>query len=298
MLTTVDKGGSAFEPTIIYIMGTARSGTTVLEILLAQSDEVFGAGEISGLLQDGYIDNDVCSCGSRFDSCEVWSIVRGLVQITPADAHSLHLESKKHERHTGVLASLAGLNKISAKYSEFNESLFSALFSVTNSRAVVDSSKYSGRALSLVKLFDKNVRVIWLTRSPSGIFASFEKKNKVEQKEKSRLAAFSYVLYVTFVSFIVKKRLGGKCLLVSYESLLNSPENELRVIQKWSGVDLTKSITLAAEQGELGVGHLITGNRLRKNATIRIERKPESSRSGGLLNQIMNIWYSLLGLKS
>ena len=38
-------------------MGTARSGTTILEILLSYGRNTFGAGEITALIQDGFIEN-------------------------------------------------------------------------------------------------------------------------------------------------------------------------------------------------------------------------------------------------
>jgi hypothetical protein len=69
---------------IAYIMGDARSGSTLLDQLLVAHPRVISLGEVKDLpayaRQDRSLYNHVhpliCSCGAKFDRCEFWAAVR------------------------------------------------------------------------------------------------------------------------------------------------------------------------------------------------------------------------------
>ena len=63
-------------PRMIYIMGTARSGSTILEILLGKGKGVFGAGELAHLIADGFIKDADCSCDHPVSECIVRSSIK------------------------------------------------------------------------------------------------------------------------------------------------------------------------------------------------------------------------------
>ena len=62
-------------PMIIYIMGTGRSGTTILEVLLGSQDKVVQAGEITHIFKDGIQRSIACACGSLAEKCPLWGSV-------------------------------------------------------------------------------------------------------------------------------------------------------------------------------------------------------------------------------
>jgi len=62
-------------PDIIYIMGTGRSGTTILEVLLTNNARIVGAGELKHIFRDGFLANRQCSCGHATLDCAMWSAV-------------------------------------------------------------------------------------------------------------------------------------------------------------------------------------------------------------------------------
>ena len=59
---------------ILYITGTGRSGSTLLNRLLDLHPRIFGVGEIFHL-DAYYMHNDLCSCGQPVRECPIWSRV-------------------------------------------------------------------------------------------------------------------------------------------------------------------------------------------------------------------------------
>ena len=57
---------------VCYVGGIGRSGSTILDLLLSQSPEIFGVGQLAALHLKS---DDQCSCGEDVQHCEYWGIV-------------------------------------------------------------------------------------------------------------------------------------------------------------------------------------------------------------------------------
>ena len=66
------------DPTILYIAGIGRSGSTLLDAMLDSHPELFGAGELTHVFEE--IAHDArCSCGNSYSRCDFWQeVLRGL----------------------------------------------------------------------------------------------------------------------------------------------------------------------------------------------------------------------------
>src|SRR4051794_37578243 len=60
------------DPLVIYLAGSTRSGSTVLEGELATAVGGVGVGEVRYAWQRGIAEDNCCSCGSRFSACDFW----------------------------------------------------------------------------------------------------------------------------------------------------------------------------------------------------------------------------------
>ena len=60
---------------ILYIGGSTRTGSTVLDSLLGAFPGVFSGGELTFLWRYGVREGGRCSCGVAVVSCPVWSEV-------------------------------------------------------------------------------------------------------------------------------------------------------------------------------------------------------------------------------
>jgi hypothetical protein len=265
-------------PDILYIMGTGRSGTTILEILLASNPRIVGVGEFKHVFQHAFLENRTCSCGKPALDCEFWSGLLamtgwGLVDCKEMGRVVASLES--HMRFALLWTGLVG-KKDKKIYRRANEVLFRAIAGLSRSDVVVDSSKYETRAMALAKLFPDRVRVLCMTRSASGLIAAFQKKNEEEQVyAKSLLWIGGYYAYVLFCMWSVKMKLKGRCLSVSFEELKRDPEAVLDRIEAWSGYSLTVSREKLAKRNQFSIGHIVSGNRIRTKGKVSFESTSE-----------------------
>lgn len=288
-------------PKVLYIMGTARSGSTVLEIMLAANPDVFGAGELTYLVQDGFLENKDCSCGRPCHSCGLWKKVIATLNMNEESLRKWSTLQKNIDWHDGFFRQCIGAvsRKDRQRYKEFNRRLLEIIGGVTDASVILDSSKYAGRALALKRIVQADAMFICLTRSPAGMMASFQKPNKDEQRPKGPFAAMLYYL-VTLISLrIASVLLGKRVHPLRYEALLDDPEGTLRDIEAWSGIDLAEARRRLRAKEAFPVGHLVTGNRLRKQVEVRFESRMGHASPAGLSAKavvaVMNGWRWLLG---
>lgn len=288
-------------PGVLYIMGTGRSGSTILEIVLAGVAGIHGAGELFDVIEDGLQRNALCSCGQPFDRCPVWQPVsRALAPLAP-DPIAATAQFRRIEWHRGCLQSWLSPRPLPALYARYQRTLLDALRATTGAATLIDSSKYAGRALALRQLLGEDLKVVWLLRSPAGILQSFRKPNQDEQRPKSLLSAFTYVLLVTLCCRLAQARLGPQCLVLHYEDFMASPQRELRGLGDWSGIDFSHVQQRIASGEDFDVGHLLTANRLRKQG--RVHLRPETPLRQQLPGahqvaaMVLNVWYALLGVR-
>ena len=293
-------GGEAL-PKVLYIMGTARSGSTILEIMLSSSPNVFGAGELTTLVQDGFIKNRDCSCGRQCLTCEVWGKVVNELAMDETILSEWSGLQKKIDWHDGFFWQCVGAvpRKVRKQYKEFNRRLFKIIGGVTGASVILDSSKYAGRALALKKIVQADAIFICLTRFPKGLMASFQKPNKDEQRPKSSFAAMLYYLVALASLRMASMLLGKRVYSLRYEDLLAEPEGTLHKIEAWSGIDLSGARRLLKAREAFPVGHLVTGNRLRKQDEIWFETRMSNAVPVGCGAKaavaLMNGWRWLLG---
>lgn len=270
------EGGSmSHKLKVLYIMGTARSGSTILEILLSHGEHCVGAGELTSIVQDGFIENKPCSCGWAFNECGFWSQVVAKMALTRKEVTEWARLQHKIEWHTGFLRQLLGLisGRDWKRYKDYNLRLLKVLHDISGAAVIVDSSKYAGRALALSRMPEIDLSVICLTRSPEGLMTSFQKPNKEEQRPKKPWAVFRYYAFVMFSLRIATWRLKDRVLAMKYEDILVDPRARLTAIAKLSNDVKLDSVIERIEQGEaFEVGHLVTGNRLRNNRQMRLNR--------------------------
>ncbi len=278
-------------PKVIYIMGTARSGTTILEILLANSPKILGAGEMTSFFEDGVIKNLPCSCGVLSTECGVWAKAVDNIEAHNYSAERAAFLNRKFDWHWGFLRGIASFFPSSDRsdYKLINNSVITHLAIDNSVTTVVDSSKYSARALNLYRQNPNSVFVICMTRSAGGLLNSFRKKNIGEQEPRSIFSAVIYIIVVSVCVRLSKWRLGERCLSVRYDDLANNPIHVLTTIEKWAGVDLNQTKDRLTTGEPLDVGHIITGNRLRKNKHVHFSPEADNKLQISKLDRFLAI---------
>src|SRR6476659_9772003 len=62
-------------PRVLFIAGPARSGSTLLAMLLGATDGMVDTGELNYAWRTVFLRNEYCGCGRRFRDCRFWSAV-------------------------------------------------------------------------------------------------------------------------------------------------------------------------------------------------------------------------------
>ena len=60
---------------LLVVVGTTRSGSTLLDVLLGDTPSLFVGGEPHMIWERGYLKGQPCSCGEPIRRCEFWSEV-------------------------------------------------------------------------------------------------------------------------------------------------------------------------------------------------------------------------------
>jgi hypothetical protein len=174
--------GTPARTTVVYIGGTSRSGSTLLECLLARTDGVVVLGEVAHLWVRGLQEDQLCACGQPFSQCPFWTQVgdhafggwkevdleRVLhLQNTVDRLRRMPLTARRHASR--------GVSADAAAYSDYYRRIYEAARKVADARVVVDSSKTPPLAFSLSYQPQLDLRVIHIVRDSRGVAYSWSK---------------------------------------------------------------------------------------------------------------------------
>lgn len=266
---------------ILYLLGSGRSGTTLLATILNSTSKVDTVGELHQFYSH-LNDNLKCSCGKFVTECGFWQQVLSHLKIDNKTIERFVINQNKEEEHKHIPFLLLG-KKASYDYIESQERLFNAIGAFKN-EWILDSSKYVGRFLLLSQIKSLNVKGIYVVRDIRGVVNSFNKQVQTPKKPISTI--FYYLLTNTFAQLICWLDKG--VIKLRYEDLVDNPHQAIENIY----ISLLKAEEININLNEaFDVPHIIGGNRLKRNKTITIKKDMEWKQNISRFNQI--IYYFL-----
>jgi hypothetical protein len=281
---------------LVYVMGRAHTGSTVLDILLGNSAAIESVGQLVSDL--GKLDKP-CSCGRTIADCPFWRAVRARAtadgrfsweEIAAAHVGQAHVKrllatwraSADPARAPSELRTLTAMS----------ERVERAIREVAGKPVLLDSSKEPTRGLFVLKLRPA-ARVIHLVRDPRSVVTSYYWRLKSDRgfhflrRSYSAPALAPLFLLLAAASWtagnllceLIARTAPDRVLRVRYEDLRDEPARELRRIGSALGLPV-EDVAQRLERGEaFAVGHNIGGNQIREGArTIRFEPGKEESR--------------------
>ena len=184
---------------VLAITGSARSGSTILDIVLGNHPHIESVGEVNKLVRTGWISREslrgieqkrlrrpICTCGKRLDvlyvdtpdeACPFWSRVRrewvertdpGSIESYPKLQNDFEPQSRwprllyEKRRRSASFRSYAGLTR----------AFFESIRAVSGKSIIVDCSKISVRAVALGMTPGIDLYVVHLVRDGRGVIAS------------------------------------------------------------------------------------------------------------------------------
>ena len=271
-------------PSVVYIAGYGRSGSTLLDTLLGNHPTMFGAGEVASFFET-WPDGGRCSCGRGYAECAFWPNV-----VSRAQAAFPALKELSSEEITArtrrVESSFSPLSSGSPSDRQFYGDLWRAMLSAIQQESgksiVVDSSK-SSRAVSrriwaLSELVGAKVWVLHLVRDPRALmWSAVRGSNRL--LEAGRPAALSGGVLRALVGWSLANASVHAAraqnphlsfLQLRYEDLAGNPAHVLRGLGAFLDVDFEPVVERIAKQLPFDPGHGVGGNRMRRQGPIRI----------------------------
>ena len=180
-------GADEAEPTaatVIYIAGSGRSGSTLLERVLGGMPGAVNVGELIDLPRRTAPGGELCGCGQAFADCPFWSGVgkrafSGWEADQLAAIHRLQTRVARQRHLPRLLAMpLAGRDFRAdvAAYGASYRALYQAIAGQAGARYVIDASKWPAQALALSRA-GLDIRVIHLVRDVRGVAHSLSKRD-------------------------------------------------------------------------------------------------------------------------
>ena len=167
-------------PRVVYLGGLGRSGTTLLERLLAARPGVCAAGETVHLWQRGLVRNELCGCGLPFAACPFWHragehAFGGWAEIDPGRVTRLAASVDRSRFIPRLAAPLPGLARrpALAEYTSYYQRVYAGLAAASGCEVLIDSSKHPSLAFCLRWLGPLRLRVVHVVRDSRAVAYSW-----------------------------------------------------------------------------------------------------------------------------
>jgi Sulfotransferase family len=257
---------------VLYIGGSGRSGSTLLDRVLGQIPGFVSTGELNVLPQAALGENRLCGCGLPFDACPFWAGVgqtafRGWSAVQSADLQTAMAFSDVE----ALRLLLGGRPRSRPRADQALSRLYHGISEQAGGATVVDSSKAPRYAALLATIPGLDLRVIHLVRDSRGVAYSWGKVVKrpdvpgrdVEMLRMGAAAVGARWLMHNAMMEMLSRRVPVARL--SYERFLAKPRDELRHVLSRLTPDLPPTALdfLHGSTVHLEPDHTVMGNPMR-----------------------------------
>jgi LPS sulfotransferase NodH len=267
---------------LVYITGTGRSGSTLLDLLLNAHSEMASCGELQVWPTELAPDRcGRCGCGLPTEECAFWHDVRALADPLDQPKPPIHLfrlpplrgHLYRRQLVAQLLRSRAGdaPGRDEQVYAENNQQVLDAVAEVWEARSgrrprwLVDASKDPYRLLWLLRSDRFQLKTIHLVRDVRGYaYATSVKRAHREGAARLRSVAVQSAVWA------MRKHLAREVLRryaapadhcqISYEDLARDPEATLRRVCSTIGCDFEPGMIERFRDAPV---HAISGNVMR-----------------------------------
>ncbi|MHA1386613.1 MAG: hypothetical protein ACTSR3_22905 [Candidatus Helarchaeota archaeon] len=284
---------------IIYVAGTGRNGSTLLDIVLGNSAKIQSTGELYEAITV-WSTNKRCSCGKKISNCKFWSEVHSLIEKEFKVSDFITILEIQNHFEKNILAPLyLFFNKIICSnkiklYKKFLKLLYTSIFTVSKKAILVDSSKNLLHGYILSDIFRDDFYLIHLIRDGRGQLWSWMRMGKIpildislrksnskkDSKEQYHwwsgfLYALIWVSYNLLSFFAMLKAKFKKSIQINYENFCKNPIKYIKKISRLINEDLSDLIDIIKKNNAFMPSHLIAGNRIRMLNQIIISTPDE-----------------------
>jgi len=268
---------------VVFIGGSPRSGSTLLNQLLGRVPGFLSVGELVWIWKNGYVQNELCGCGARFSECTFWQTVMNEMRylLTQEQLSQIGMLEKSIMRwryfpYMMLPIKPRHFRKSFGAYREIISKLYSAIQKVSGKHniIIVDSSKepYWGYLLSTIPNIE--LYIIHLIRDSRAVGYSMQRRKRKPEiywkeeympQTKPFLSSVNWCMYNLGMELL--RFLGLSYKLLRYEDLVAHPHTIIRSLLTWLREPLSIS-NLPDEHNPVFINHThvihsISGNPIR-----------------------------------
>jgi hypothetical protein len=260
---------------LIYIAGSGRSGSTLLEKILGQNQGITALGEVCNIWFANPPQGQ-CGCGKALVDCEFWGHIFSLAFPNISATYVKHMqelgvESDRLRYIPAILFSL-GTDKKAEEYMAGMKKLYSAAYSTRPGSILLDSSKKISWLYLLSQHPEFEIYVIHLVRDARGVVYSWSKTAEQLSRQHGRDVALPVIHpYKAGISWFWEQYLAARMrsqfhgyLNLRYEDLIMAPNTTLLKVYKFIGLESHTIPAIHGNQISLPTPiHSISGNPIR-----------------------------------
>ncbi len=289
----------------VYLSSSARSGSTLLALLLGAHPDIATIGELTGPARRGARGTKICSCGVPLEECEFYERIASGMQSRGHQFQPLafetrivwgentylrqfqtgSLESNFLERLRDVLLSLWPDHRKRIRYLiERNIAIIETILEITGKCVFLDTSKDHMRIKYFHNFAYTDLYVIHLVRDPRGVATSwFRTKNRTAAD-----AAHRWVRENKNIRRQLKRLPKNRHILIRYEDLCKEPQATLLKLYKFLKVQELDIIPNFRKYP-----HHVIGNKMRKGSPseIKLDLRWKTELSNDQQDRIKRIVY-------
>jgi hypothetical protein len=284
--------------TLLFVGGLGRSGSTLLELILAQSPDVCALGEVVHLWERALRNDELCGCGERFSGCEFWQQVGkqavggwSAVDVDSVLALKARVDRTRHILRLSRRRLPASLSADVRRYADLYTRIYRAAADVSGADVTVDSSKHASLAFALRWAEDLDLRVAHLVRDSRAVAYSWARQ--VRRPEVVDTEAYMPTFSPARVSALWTVQNAAFHLLarrvplttIRYEDFTADPRSTVAALRAWCDLpDRPEALRILEEPPLVPrPAHTVAGNPLRFAARplrVRADETWRTSLSG------------------
>jgi hypothetical protein len=259
---------------VLFITGSGRSGSTVLQNILGQVDGVFAAGELRYIWEISFMNNRLCGCGVPFAGCPQWHAIvqTAFGGIDRVDASELYQLTESYRLHQLPTMLLPGRERAVRRrlqpYLDALARLYDAIQRTTGCRWILDSSKNPAYGYVLTMLPNVRLTELHFVRDPRAVAYSWSKQKLFEpangqlhympRYHPSR-SAWQWVARNTAAETLLRSR-ATRYLRLHYEEFARAPQETMQQVLQLIAMPEARLPFVGPNQVELAANHSVFGN--------------------------------------
>lgn len=274
---------------VLFIAGSGRSGSTILDNILGQLNGFVSVGEARYVWERGLVENRLCGCGTPFRDCETW---RGVLEdafggIDGVDPHRMIRLQRRGTRARHIplmLGGRASARSLASHLGEYPRNLgllYRAIQRRSGARVVIDSSKLPTYGYVVGRLPDVDLHVVHMVRDPRATAYSWLRKKSLPDRGDGaymqRQGPFKASLLWNLWNVMPEafwRRARDRYIRVRYEDFVRQPRETVERIVAMTG-ERPEGLPFVSETAvELGVTHTVAGNPSRFQTGV-VEVRPD-----------------------